>query len=45
MAEESAELMRRFFRWRRSQPGYCDEGVTLQQSEGATTAASRAVNV
>jgi hypothetical protein len=29
MAEESAELLRQFFRWRRSQPEYCDEDVTL----------------
>jgi hypothetical protein len=45
MAEESAELLRQFFRWRRSQPGYCDEGLTVQPSESASTVASCAVNV
>lgn len=32
LAEESSELLREFFRWRRSQPGYCGMDVTLQQS-------------
>ena len=34
MAEECAQLLRDFFRWRRSQPGFCDEETTMQESNG-----------
>ena len=40
MAEECAQLLRDFFRWRRSQPGYSDEEATMQATDSEASMTS-----
>jgi hypothetical protein len=40
MAEECAQLLREFFRWRRSQPGYSDEAATMRESDSEASMTS-----